>query len=296
MDETRPMSRAFGPYLCDRLLGAYPSGAVYSAHHRETGRHVALRIIPAKTEKLQQVVKECTVVLRIIKTLDAETAVPVEDYGFAGPILYMAMPFMQGGTLADRMEYRAATKQPVPAPGEAAALLTRMAAALDAAHARGLTHGQVSPRSILFDEQGQGYMADIGLSRVFKVLFELSTTNSFTTERYTSPEQWSGEKPTPASDQYSLACVFYHLITGRLPFDAHTVFGLMQAHREGVPEPPHELRPELPGVLTVPFLRAMAKNPDRRYPTVGAFAQAFAEAVADQPGIADDFFTFKLPG
>jgi serine/threonine protein kinase len=206
---------------------------------------------------------------------------------------------MQGGSLADRLKYRRVKSDhginiPLPSPGEVVEMLERVADALDGLHSEDMVHGQVEPRNIMFDEHGLAYLADIGLTRLLKIIYSLDATNSFNTNKYTAPELWDGQRPLPATDQYSLACIAYELITGRPPFDAPTIFGLMKQHTDDVVLPPHYVRDGIPADLALPFWQAMAKPPERRYHNIYAFVEEVRQAVADKEGSPTGFFTFDM--
>jgi serine/threonine protein kinase len=230
--------------------------------------------------------------------------VPIIDYGVSGDTVYIAMPRLLGGSLQERllrrrMQQGLRRNEPLdvaglPSLGEIAAMLERIAAGLDYAHARQIIHQQVQPGNILFDREGHAYLGDAGLTKLFKVIFSLKETNAVTTHAFSSPEQWQGETMSAESDQYSLAAVVYLLVTGRLVFEANSIYGLMNMHMNDLLTPPHQVRFGLPGDLTPVLLKALAKQPEIRYPNVTAFAQDFARSIQGLEGRPTDFFTFPL--
>jgi len=288
-DKTLPLKREYGPYLCYQIIGMGENSIVYRARHKDTREKVAVRIIRlAATEETPAIIDECTEELEALQAVESDYIVPILDYGTDAHSLYIAMGDMQGETLMHR---RKAMPDDLPSLAETAAVLERIAMGLDEVHLLGMIHGQLEPRNILFDAEGNAYLGDVGLSRLMKIIFKLGASNSFTMSKYSAPEVWEGERPRPASDQYSLACIAYELITGRPPFSGSSVFDLMMQHREEIIELPHYIRDNVPVALTMPLLHAMAKQPEQRYANVQAFHQEFRRAIRGYEGDATDYFT-----
>lgn len=293
------VNRKFGPYICTKLIGSGGQSAVYDAYHEETQRKVALRAMSVNSKDVDVAMQECMYVLDEVTAVNAPHTVQVEDYGSEDATLYIALTYMGGGSLQTRMQQRYIEDESeqtphLPAVGEVLAMTERLAESLDILHDHGVVHGQLGPRNIMFDEDGDAYLSDIGLTRLMKILFRLDSTNSFNMTKYSAPELWDGEKPVPASDQYALACIVYQLLTGKAPFEAPSIFGLMQAHANDVAAPPHYIRKDLPGTLSMVFWQALAKPTDRRFKSVMAFYQDLAgtlQAYRDEP---TDFFTFEV--
>lgn len=296
----RPRNRKFGPYICIKLLGAGGQSAVYSAMHESTGRMVALRAMTISAKDLDAALRDCKQVLEDIVHLDSPNLVAIENYGSDGATLYIAMNVMYGGTLHQRMRKRGlldpeeGTQPLFPSSSEILSMTERIAFALDDLHSKGIVHGQISPSSIMFDGQGKAHLADVGFTKLMKIIFRLDATNSFNMTRYSAPELWDGERPSPATDQYAFACAIYELLTGKAPFDAPSIFGLMQAHANNVVSPPHYIRPGLSHDLAMVFWQALAKPTNKRYPTVMKFYETLAKTLGTKGGDATGFFTFPL--
>lgn len=304
---THKTRRRVGPYTTLARLGHTNLSAIYRATLGGGGREVALRVL-APTDDLADIegfLKE----LKVIAALRHEYVVPVLDYGVDSDVIYITMPFLSGGTLEERLRLRRSRAalsssidedglrpEALPAPGEITRMLRRIAMALDAVHRQGIVHHMLKPSNIMFDEHGRAYLADTGLAKLYKVIFSLQQTNAINTNDYSAPEQWQGTGTLPASDQYSLAGVLYQLVTGRKAFPATNVYSLMQKHLNDLPTPPHYVRRDLPGALTNVFVRAMAKEPEDRYPSTTALARDFAQAVRGHEGSPTDFFTFPVRG
>jgi serine/threonine protein kinase len=295
-DNTRPPHRKFGPYACTQLLGLSTNNSVYYAIHEETGKQVALRVMPIIKGDKEAVLAACQEQLASFSQISSPYVVPIEDYGHDQDSLYIALHVMKGGSLEARLRqhYEDADARPLPSLGEVGDLLLRLAAALDDIHHAEIVHGQVDPHNILFDEYGQAHLSDIGISRLHKLIYGLETTNSFHMSKYAAPELWDGHRPQPASDLYSLACITYELISGRAPFEAPTIYKLMQKHMNDVALPPHYIKQHLPQDLALAFWQALAKPPAKRQKSALEFYDDIQQAISGYEGEPTGFFTFDL--
>ena len=294
-----PINMTFGPYNCLRILGASSNNAVYAALHQGTGRLVALRVLTVNHENREQALEACQTEVARFAAYAIPNVVQIEDYGIEGSTLYIAMRVMKGGSLQDRLrsmhkKINAGVDPVLPSAGEVLAVLERLSEALDGLHGHDMVHGQVEPRNILFDDSGLAYLSDVGLTRLLKIIYSLEATNSFSTTKYTAPEIWDGKRPSPATDQYALACIVYELMTGKAPFEAATIYGLMRQHTDEVALPPHYIRRELPTELAIPFWQAMAKAPEKRFPTMRAFLEDMRMTIQGNEGTATGFFALDL--
>ena len=182
----------------------------------------------------------------------------------------------------------------MPSLGEILEFARLIGNALDYLHGMGISHGSIEPRNILFNANHEVFLADVGLARLLKILFSLENTGSFWTGKYTAPEVWDGERITPSSDLYSLACVLYHLVTGRAPFDGKTIFDQLEQHKNAIATPPHYIREGVPFALTMFFLTATAKTPPERFRTIQEFIYEFGSAIAGDEGEATTFFNVPV--
>jgi serine/threonine-protein kinase len=295
---TQPVSLKFGPYNTVRLIGSGGQSAVYNAIHDETQRMVVLRAMTIIVKDVQKAIKDCEEVLAEIIELNVPNSVAIENYGHDGNTLYIAMNLMNGGTLFERMRQRHSNDSDIaaqlPSPGEVLQIVERIAIALDSLHTQSIVHGQLEPGSIMFNDNGEAFLADIGLTRLTKILYRLETTNSFNMTKYSAPELWDGYRPKASTDQYALACIIYELLTGQAPFNASSIFDLMQAHANDVAAPPHYIREGLPGSLAMTFWQALAKPVDRRFPSIMAFYESLHKVLKDFEGEPTGFLTFKV--
>jgi len=205
------------------------------------------------------------------------------------------MRLLTGGTLAERVAQREAENRPLPSLGEVSLLLSQLAGAFDYAHSRGVIHRDIKPSNIMFDNQGNAFLVDFGIAKLLSTTSALTGTGMMLgTPLYMAPEQWRAEPPTAATDQYALGVTIYQLLTGHVPFEAPTPFGLMHKHLNETPTPLHIVRSDLPEAVTITLQRALAKNPADRFPTVTAFAQSFEQSSSGSTGETTQFLTFPV--
>ena len=180
---------------------------------------------------------------------------------------FIVMEFLEGGSLEDRL------KAGRPSTAEVIRWLDQAAAALDAGHAAGVVHRDVKPGNLLLDSHGELHVADFGVASAVGLDSLTMTGMVLGTSGYLSPEQARGERATSASDRYGLAVVAWELLSGRRPFESDNPTAEAAAHANA---PIPSFSPELDPV----FQRALAKDPEARYPTAAAFVDDLRSALA----------------
>jgi serine/threonine protein kinase len=275
-------------------LGQGGMGAVYRAYDTVLGRTVALKI-PFLSGSQAEVIKA-----RFLREAQAAAALshpnlcPIHDLGEVDGVPFLTMTFIRGESLARRIGPRG-----VADVREAALLVRKVALALQQAHQAGVIHRDLKPSNILIDEQGEPVVTDFGLARRQDLAGALTQDGqALGTPAYMPPEQFSGDvgQMGPASDIYSLGVVLYELLTGAPPFsgDMLTLVCLVTSEE---PAPPSRRRPGLAPELDQVCLKALAKTPGDRWPSMQALAQAlggwldrtaaFAASPGGGPGPAD---------
>ncbi len=273
---------------------------VYLAFQPNLKRHVAMKILPQQYSAEEGFIARFIREAEIAASLEHPHIVPIIDFGTQSGINYVVMRLLRGGTLADRVRERRAEGGQLLSLGEIADLLNQISGALDYAHKRNIVHRDIKPNNIMFDTQGTAFLVDFGIAKPLDVAQQVTMPGtSMGTVAYMAPEQWRGDKLTPAVDQYAMGLVVYTLVTGLPPFDVppDAPYALMHKHVNEMPVPPHRIRPEIPEAVTKTIERAIAKRVEDRYPTVSAFAQEFELAIQGTDGKAQStgFFTFPLP-
>jgi hypothetical protein len=247
---------------------------VYRATQLDLDRPVALKVFDegylTRAGALERFRREAIAAGR----LEHPRIVPVYDAGDVDGRAYMAMRFIPGDSLAERI----ARGGPLPAD-EALAMLSDIAAALDFAHARGTVHRDVKPANILLDPDGTSYLGDFGLVRLEDMPGLTRRGDWLGTAEYVSPEQVEGEQATAASDLYGLAAVAFEALTGRAPFVRREPSAVLLAHvREPVPDA-SEVRPALPVAVDATLARGLAKDPADRFASGNALVGELRHAL-----------------
>jgi serine/threonine-protein kinase len=278
----RPGSRIAGYLLAD-LVGVGGMAVVFRARDEGLGRTVALKVLAGDLAGDQAARERFTREARTVANVEHPHIIPVYAAGQADGLLYIAMRFVAGADLHALIH----TDGPLP-PRRAAAFVSDMASALDAAHAVGVVHRDVKPANVLVDTRPgrpeHGYLTDFGVARVMRSTGGLTIAGQFIgTPNYGAPEQINGGPVDGRTDQYALACVTYELLTGSVPFKREDPMMVLYAHAYADPPVLTAARPDLPPAVDAVLARGLAKQPDQRYPTCGDFADALREALGLEP-------------
>ena len=260
------MDQQIGRYEIRRELGRGGMATVYLALDPNIRRQVAIKVLPRQFTHDPKYLARFRQEAETIAALEHPAIVPVYDFGEHNDAPFLVMRYMSGGTLGDRL-------QGDPLPLEMiAAMLERLAPALDYAHEGGVIHRDLKPANILFDHQGNTYLADFGIAR----LAEASQTMTMIgTPAYMSPEQVEGTlKLDSRSDIYALGVLLYEMLAGKPPYTAETPTGQMLMHiTKPVPDVLISGRDLPPGTQEV-INKAMAKDREERYQTAAELAAA----------------------
>jgi len=271
-------SRVAG-YLLEKLAGVGGMAVVYRARDERLGRVVALKLLAGDEVVRKRFVREA----RAVAAVDHPHIIPVYEAGEAEGVLFIAMRFVAGDDLRVVVSREGALR-----PRRAAAFISPVASALDAAHDAGLVHRDVKPANMLVDV-GPGrpehvYLSDFGVARGVMSSSGLTRAGQFLgTPDYAAPEQISGRDVDGRADQYALACVAYTLLSGTVLFRREVPMAVLYAHLSVPPPRLTVARPELPDAVNQVLARALAKEPDDRYDSCGAFADALREALGLEP-------------
>ena len=259
-----------GPFRIVRLLGRGGMATVYEAVEDQLERSVALKVLPPEFLHEETFARRFEQEARVVAKLEHPHIVPIFAAGIDEGIPWMSMRLMAGGNLAARLA-RGALE-----PAEGLLVLRHVAAALDYAHARRTVHRDVKPANILFDAEGQVYLADFGLALMLEGGTRLSNGVLTGTPHYMSPEQALGQLTDHRTDIYSLAIVAYEMFTGTVPFQAESPIGVLMKHvNDPLPVPAGDALP--PGVFRA-LREATAKTPGERCASAGAFVAGLERA------------------
>jgi len=254
-------------YRLRRLAGRGGMGVVYEAVQLSLERPVALKLIdPAHADDSElraRFIRES----RVAASLAHPHVIPVYEAGEDAGLLYIAMRLVNGGSLHDLI----ATRAPL-APVVAASVVSQVASALDAAHARGLVHRDVKPANVLLEQRREGeaqhcYLSDFGVTREVRSAGLTVAGERIGSVDYMAPEQCRGEAVGPPADIYSLGCILFEALTGSVPFPRASEAERIDAHLHEPPPRPSERWPGVPAPFDAVVLRALAKDPRERFPT-----------------------------
>jgi hypothetical protein len=268
-----------GKYRLIELLASGGMASVWSAEMRSLETVVAVKILAPALAQQPAFRAQFQAEAHRIAQLHHPNIIEVYDFEAEGELLYIAMRYVPGGSLIDYMRH---LDGPMDL-SQAAKLTAQLASALQEAHNQGLVHQDVKPANVLLGRADWPLLSDFGIAGAGTR--EERGGHITGTPPYMSPEQWRGETLTGASDQYSLAVMFYQLVTRQLPFHADTQTELQ---RRVLSEPPHRLRelnPGIPGPVEEIVLRALAKRPFDRFDSIADFSTALVESVERSRGM-----------
>lgn len=269
----------FGRYEIKSEIGRGGMATVFHAYDPRFERDVAIKVLPREFLHDPQFRARFEREAKTIALIEHPAIVPVYDFGEEDGQPYIVMRYMSGGSLADRLE-----KGPLSIQ-EITQLYSRLAPALDAAHARGIIHRDLKPGNVLFDQYGNACLSDFGIARIAEASSSnLTGTAVLGTPAYMSPEQVQGDKELDGrSDLYAFGIILYQLLTGAMPYQADTPAKIMVMHLiEPVPQI-RKVKIDLPPAFDPLVAKALAKDPNDRYATATELAAAIETAARGDP-------------
>src|SRR6266498_3055477 len=248
-------------YRIESVIGRGGMGVVYVADHLRLKRKAALKVLAPELASDERFRERFVIESELAASLEHPNIVPIYDAGEADGLLYIAMRLIEGRDLKTLIEREGSLD-----PDRTVSLISQVASALDAAHAKGLIHRDVKPANVLIGGTDHAYLTDFGLTKRPDQTTGLTKTGQFMGSLdYAAPEQFEGKPLDARTDVYSLGCVAYECLTGEVPFKADNQAALVYAHLLTAPPVPSAKRPELPPGLDVVVAKAMAKKPEDRY-------------------------------
>ncbi|HEV2491559.1 MAG TPA: tetratricopeptide repeat protein [Terriglobia bacterium] len=265
----QPGSVLGGRYEILQLLGEGGMGAVYKARDREVDRLVALKIIRPELANQPEVLRRFKQELILARKVTHKNVIRIFDLGEADGIKFISMDFIEGQDLRSLLRQKGKL-----APEEAVNIMLQVGQALDAAHSEGVVHRDLKPQNIMIDAQGRATVMDFGIARSMELTGMTQTGALIGTPEYMSPEQAKGQEVDARSDLFTLGIIFYELLTGKTPYQADTVLGLLLKRTQERARPPIELDPAIPRYLNDVVVRCLEIEARARY-------QKASEIVAD---------------
>ncbi|MBE2319757.1 AAA family ATPase [Solirubrobacter sp. CPCC 204708] len=279
MDELA-IGATFADHVIRGVAGRGGMGIVYRALHVPLKREVALKVIAPSVSADPEFRARFRHEFEAAASVQHPNVVPIYHAGEEDGLLYVTMRFVDGVDLA-----RLVMTETRLAPTRAALIVGQVAAALDAAHARGLVHRDVKPANVLVEGE-HALLTDFGLIKHIEGA-DTQVTKPGTvigTFDYAAPEQLDGRPVDARTDVYALGCVLFQALTGRVPFPRDSVGATLFAHFKDPPPSVTALVPEAPPALDQVIAVAMAKEPEARYASAGDLARA-ALAAVDHPSL-----------
>jgi serine/threonine protein kinase len=254
-------------------LGRGGCGVVYRALDPGIGRTVAIKTILSSgsgDSSRERFRREA----RSAGSLSHPNIVTIHEFNDDGDVMFIAMEYIDGKTLAERMSQ---PKLPIPF---VLSTVRSAADALDFAHASNIVHRDVKPANFLITKQGHLKITDFGIAKVLDSDVSLTNTGVVIgTVLYMSPEQIAAQEVTGRSDQFSLAVIAYEMLTGQRPFQGNSWASVIHSIMANEPPPVNQHREDLGDAATVVLRKALAKDPAARYETCRDFADALESAI-----------------
>ncbi len=251
-------------YRVDGEIGRGGMGVVYRGTDLGLQRPIAIKtLLAGETEKtlLGRFMREA----RALASVAHPALVPVYAVGRKGQLFYMIMKYVEGQSLDALLR-----DGPLPL-SRLMPWIRSICGALSVLHAQGLVHRDIKPSNLMIGPDGGVTVMDLG---IVKAVGEQTTTLALGTPRYMAPETLMGAAIDGRADQYALAVVLWQALTGEVPFDAQTTVALLYKQVHERPAPLRKKCPELPRALAEAIDRALAKDPEDRFPSIDAFLEA----------------------
>jgi predicted Ser/Thr protein kinase len=278
-----------GRYELEKLVGSGGMSNVFRAHDRLLERTVALKILHEQYTRDEDYVERFRREARAVAQLAHPNIVTVIDRGEQEGRQFIVFEYIDGDNLKEL-----SNRGPLEVR-EAIRLTLQVARALSFAHERGLVHRDVKPQNVLLNEDGQAKVTDFGIARSLDVHGVTQTGTVLGTSDYIAPEQARGQKVDPKTDIYSLGVVLYELLSGEVPFAGDNFVAVAMRHVNEPAPSVLDRRLDCPVRLDLAIQRAMSKDPEDRFESMGDFALELEACLAEVDGRGDEGATMIVP-
>ncbi len=264
-------------YELTERVGLGGMAEVYRAQDKVLGRTVAVKVMlpqyaadPTFTKRFRQEAASAA-------NLQSPYIVNIYDWGLDGETYYIVMEFLKGTDLKTAIQERGVINQ-----RKAAEIGSQIAQALSVAHEGGIIHRDIKPQNIMIQPDGNIKVMDFGIARAGDAGLS-QTATVLGTAHYVSPEQAQGKELTGASDIYSLGVVLYEATTGKLPFDGQDAVSVAVKQVNEIPAPPRSINPNIDPNLEAIIMKALEKDPERRFANAAELRHTLNEFLAGRP-------------
>ncbi len=274
-DMSSLVGRSLGQFRVVERIGAGGMATVFKAYQPTLDRYVAIKVLPPHHARDQVFVKRFVQEARSVARLTHPNIVQIHDFSSEeeGNLTYIVMEYVDGGTLKERL------KRVLPVP-EAAGYIIQAAEGLNCAHRNGIIHRDVKPANMLLRRDGHLLLSDFGIAKILEGTTNLTRVGTgIGTPQYMSPEQGTGLPVNRQSDIYSLGIVFFHCLTGRVPFTADSPLSITIKHLHD-PLPVERMVAEgVPNPIIQVVLQMTAKDAKERYQSAEEVIDALTQAL-----------------
>nr|WP_191261475.1 serine/threonine-protein kinase [Comamonas sp. JC664] len=269
-----------GSFRLVRRLGRGGMGSVYLGEHVSIGSRVAVKVLHAHLTMYPELVQRFHAEARAVNLIGHENIVSIFDMDATPPRPYLIMELLDGAPLSAWVGTPLAASAVV-------SVLAQVCDALQAAHSRGIVHRDLKPDNIFVSRRKRGApfvkVLDFGIAKLGDAQMPQTHAGIIVgTPEYMAPEQSLGRGVDGRADLYALGVIAYQLLTGRLPFTDEGMTAQLVAHQLRTPPPLRSVNPSVAAPLEHVILRALAKKPEDRYPSIQAFRHALQIAVAEE--------------
>ena len=282
-EEISALRRATGNrYRILRRLGGGGMATVYRAEQMPLSRDVVVKVLhphlARDAEMAERFRREAEAAAQLVHPFIC----PLLDFGRSGETVYIVMPYLGGGSLADKVQ-----KERAVSPTIVAAATAQVAVGLDHAHRRGVVHRDVKPDNILFDDDGNAFITDFGIATARFHGRLTATGRAMGTPHYMSPEQAMGKLVDGRSDLYAVGLLLYEMLLGQPPFDGEDSYAVGYKHVHEVPVSPDQVDSRIPSTLSAIVNKCLAKQAVDRYDRGFDLADALVSFLAGSGGAAE---------
>ena len=250
-----------GRYQIEKLIGEGGMADVYSAKDLLEDREVAVKILKEEFRENEELVRRFKNESRAISVLNHPNIVKVYDVNVSDKVQYIAMEFIDGITLKEYIEQRG---EPLTYK-ETIHFITQILNALQHAHDKGIVHRDIKPQNIMLSEDGSVKRMDFGIARLARSEIHTAADQAIGSVHYISPEQAKGDVTDPRADIYSVGIMMYEMLSSRLPFESDNAVSIAIAQISDEATPLKRVNPSIPDGLCEIVMKAMVKDPRRRY-------------------------------